>query len=138
MQSLKLFIKLYYVFNDMSTGLSKLSKDTRFCNRCCYDKRYFIRLIFFGNSFYISSLAQANITFKHHMHEVQTSHKKEERLFATLPFLHMVRMKGLEPPRRGHKILSLTRLPVSPHPLLARNFAFCFEEYPCLDKKVNS
>ena len=28
----------------------------------------------------------------------------------------MVRMRGLEPPRRGHKILSLTRLPVSPHP----------------------
>ena len=28
----------------------------------------------------------------------------------------LVRMRGLEPPRRGHKILSLTRLPVSPHP----------------------
>ena len=42
----------------------------------------------------------------------------------------LVRVKGLEPPRRGHKILSLTRLPISPYPQI---FSFlidcCFQQY---------
>ena len=41
--------------------------------------------------------------------------EKDSRLYPILS-LFLVRMRGLEPPRRGHKILSLTRLPVSPHP----------------------
>lgn len=92
---------------------SRAGMCSRYENRCL--EALFQKVMCCSAFAYISSLAQANITFKHHLQR-QTSHRKEERLFATLPFLHMVRMKGLEPPRRWHWFLRPARLPVPPHP----------------------
>ena len=47
--------------------------------------------------------------------------KKRQSSFENCRFF-LVRMKGLEPPCQRHQILSLARLPISPHPQI---YLFC-------------
>ena len=53
---------------------------------------------------------------KYRVYIIDEVHSSSTRVFWRSPCRPLVRVKGLEPPRRRHMILSHTRLPVTPHP----------------------